>query len=197
MKFTRFALPLAATCLLAACATPAPLKGAYSPITPQEAASTDATGTMVRWGGRIVSVEPQAQRTCFEMISLDLQDSGRPRSSGDRIGGRFIACRAGFYDPEEFERGRQLTVVGSVAGADHGKVGEFNYTYPHVAADTVYLWPRRAMYAQSPYYDPWFSGYGGPWGPYWGPYWGPFWGGTVVVREHPHPHPAPAPHQGH
>jgi outer membrane lipoprotein len=173
MNFTRFALPLAAACLLAACATPAPLKGAYSPITPQEAAATDATGAMVRWGGRIVSVDPQAQRTCFEMISLDLLDSGRPRSSGDRTGGRFIACRAGFYDPALFERNREVTFTGRVEGYETRKIGEYDYRFPKVDASVVYLWPERQRVERDPMLYPsmgwgWGSRRGWGWGMGWG-----------------------------
>ena len=58
------------------------------------------------------------------------------------------------------------------------RVGEFDYTYPRVAADVVYLWPERT-----------YVGYaattirGGPWWGY-GPYWGGFWGPTVIVERH-------------
>ena len=59
-----------------------------------------------------------------------------------------------------------------------------------MAADAIYLWPKRPLYVNTPYYDPWMYGYGGPWG--WGPYWGPFWGGgTVIIRDHSSPPPKP------
>ena len=70
----------------------------------------------------------------------------------------------------------------------HGHVkhffGEFDYTYPRVAADAIYLWPERSYVAAPYYYDPW-----GPWGygPYWGgPFWGPYWGGGVIIVDHHH-----------
>ena len=143
MNLARFVLPLSAACLLAACATPAPLKGSYVPITPQDASASDATGTIVRWGGRIVSVEPQSQRTCFQVIATRLQDSGRPRSNGDDTGGRFIACRAGFYDPAVFEKNREVTFTGRIDGYETRKIGEYDYRFPKLAADVVYLWPVR------------------------------------------------------
>ena len=88
-------------------------------------------------------------------------------------------------------------MTGHITGTDHGKVGEFDYTYPHVAADTIYLWPRRVVHAQSPYYDPWMYGYGG-FGYGYGPFWGPYWGGpTVIIRERGHPAPPPQPKSGH
>lgn len=171
---------------LGACATvPKPLQGQYSNATPRESAA--GGDQAVRWGGEIIKVEPKADATCFEVLSRKLDDVARPVRR-DASEGRFIACRSGFYDPEEFERGREVTITGRVTGTDRGKVGEFDYSYPHVAADTIYLWPRRPLVVRSPYYDPWM--YGGPYGPWgWGPYWGPYWGGTVVIRERPHPTP--------
>jgi outer membrane lipoprotein len=179
---------------LGACATiPAPLQGQFPPVTPRDAASTAATGP-VRWGGEIINVDPRAGETCFEVLARDLDSSARPVSR-DPSEGRFIACRNGFYDPEEFKRGRNVTVVGQLNGTEQGKVGDFNYTYPRVAAEAIYLWPRRTMMAASPYYDPF-----GPWwgyGPYWGgPFWGgPYWGGSTVIIDRPHA-PPPPPH-GH
>jgi outer membrane lipoprotein len=169
---------------LAACATvPAPLQGQFSTVTPRDAVSAgNAQG--VRWGGEIIKVEPKADTTCFEILARELNASARPVSR-DPSSGRFIACHSGFYDPEVFRRGRDLTIVGHVTGTDHHKVGQFDYAYPRVAADAIYLWPKRSMYANYPYYDPWLYGYG-PYGWGFGVYGGPIWGGpTVIIREHP------------
>ena len=165
---------------LGACATvPAPLQGQFAPVTPKEALAGGGAQEAVRWGGEIIGVEPKAGRTCFEVLGRELDSTARPIARDPSLG-RFLACREGFYDPEEFKEGRALTVVGHLDGTEKGKIGEFDYTYPRVAADAVYLWPERT-YVHSPYYyDPW-----GPWG--WGPYWGPYWGGTIIV-EHPHHH---------
>lgn len=158
---------LATTLLLAACATaPRPLQGQYSSLLPADASRASASGESVRWGGRIVSVEPQAQRSCFEIVALPLTASGRPRQV-DRSEGRFIACRAGFYDPEVFQPGREITISGRVQGFESRKVGDFDYRYPVVGADVVYLWPERREYDA---YDR-----AAAWGPYgFGPF-GPWW----------------------
>lgn len=169
----RLALPLAAACLLAACATPAPLKGSFAPITPQQAGATDATGTLVRWGGRIVSVEPQAQRTCFQMIAIRLQADGEPRRASDETGGRFIACRAGFYDPALFQQDREVTFTGRIEGYETRAIGGYDYRFPRLAADVVYLWPERervdviAQPVLYPYMG-WGWGSRGGWGLGWG-----------------------------
>lgn len=140
----RLAVIAVGVALLGACATqPKPLQGAFSPITPADAAASDSTGAVVRWGGRIVDVEPQANRTCFEMISTRLGDSGRPYWASDDVGGRFLACRSGFYDPALFEKNREVTFTGRIAGYESRRIGGYEYRFPQLDADVVYLWPVR------------------------------------------------------
>ena len=57
--------------------------------------------------------------------------------------GRFIACRTGFYDPAVFEPNREMTFTGRIEAYDTRKIGGFDYRFPRVAADVVYLWPIR------------------------------------------------------
>ncbi|MEO7432266.1 MAG: Slp family lipoprotein [Dokdonella sp.] len=191
---------LVCSAALASCASvPTPLQGQYAKTTPREVAGANGGGA-VRWGGEIIKVEPKADTTCFEILGRPLDDRARPQSR-DVNAGRFIACHAGFYDPEEFERGRELTITGAVTGTDHGKVGDFDYAYPHVAAETIYLWPKRTRVARSAYYDPWGYGFGyggfGYGGFGYGPYWGnPYFGAPIIIREgghRPQPTPSPAP----
>ena len=143
MNFRISALAIA-TVLLAACASqPKPLQGDFAQITPRDATVNDSTGAMVRWGGRIVRTEPLANRTCFEMISTKLSTFGRPYWAADDTGGRFIACRTGFYDPAVFEVNREVTFTGRIDGYESRQVGQYEYRFPRVAADVVYLWPVR------------------------------------------------------
>jgi outer membrane lipoprotein len=138
-------LPLVVALVLAGsgCATmPTPLAGQFSTLLPAEAASGNATGERVRWGGSIVKVDTHADRSCFEIVGTRVGGDGRPARL-DRSEGRFIACRGGFYDPEVFSAGREVTVTGTVTGFQNGRVGEYDYRYPTVAADVVYLWPVR------------------------------------------------------
>ena len=140
----RVAVLAAATALLTACASqPQPLQGSFAQLSPRDAIATDSTGAMVRWGGRIVDVEPQPNRTCFEMISTRLSVTGRPYWASDDVGGRFIACRTGFYDPALFEKNREVTFTGRVAGYENRRIGQYDYRFPRVEADIVYLWPVR------------------------------------------------------
>lgn len=190
-----------ALALLGGCATiPKPLEGTYSTVTTAGAQQGGAGGTRVRWGGEIIKTEPGPQQTCFYLLSRPLDSQARPEhGSADDNQGRFVACRAGFYDPEVFTRGRELTVTGTLHGTVSQKVGDYDYAYPRVEADVVYLWPKHPVmvpgyggYGGYPggYYDPfwgpgWGGGYYGPWGG--GPYWG---GPRVIVVRPPPPQPA-------
>ena len=158
-------LPLAATLLLAGCVTaPKALQGEFSAIEPGQAARDDRMGDRVRWGGRIVAVEPQATRTCFEVVGVRLGGDGRPLAR-DQSSGRFLACRAGFYDPAVFAEGREVTFIGRVDGVETTRIGDYDYRLPKMTADVVYLWPevREVELRPSPFYDPF-------WGPRWGRY---------------------------
>ncbi len=174
---------------LTGCATvPAQLAGSnFAAITPQQAAQQNAQGEHVRWGGKIVKVEPKSDQTCFEILSRELYADARPRPRA-ASSGRFIACSKGFYDPELYKRDREMTVTGQLAGTQKHPVGGYEYTYPLVNADNVYLWPLRERaygYSAWPYYyDPFW----GPWGPYWGRGW---WSPPVIIVRSapPPPHP--------
>ncbi len=132
-----------ATALLAACATqPKPLQGQFQPLNAHEAVTGDFTGSMVRWGGRIIRTEPRPDRTCFEVISTKLSSNGRPYWASDDTWGRFIACRTGFYDPALFQPNREVTFTGRIDGYEDRKVDGFVYKFPRVTADVVYLWPQ-------------------------------------------------------
>ncbi len=161
-------LPLAASVALAACATaPKPLQGQFSMVSPRDAVPTQQVGTPVRWGGRIIETNPGQGQTCFQMISRPLNGSGRPSTtSADASDGRFIACRAGFYDPAVFEPGRDVTFIGKIGGYENTRIGEYDYRLPKLDADVIYLWPEQRQVDVVPAYPY------GPWGPGWGPGWG-------------------------
>lgn len=136
---SRLLLPL--VLLLGGCVSmPAALQGEFTPIQPGEAARSGVIGAPVRWGGRVLKVEPQADYSCFEIVGMPLDTLGRPIWS-NRSTGRFLACRAGFYDPEVFLPGREVTISGQVDGYETRRVGEYDYRYPRLAADVIFLWP--------------------------------------------------------
>ena len=73
----------------------------------------------------------------------------------------FLACRPGFYDPAVFEKNREVTVVGRVAGYENRRIGGYDYRFPRVEADVVYLWPVRETVDVVQYPAPW------PWWGWW------------------------------
>ena len=161
----RFTVLATSAALLGACATaPQPLQGAFPGVTPQQAVAAPQSGANVRWGGRIVETLPKQDKTCFQMVGMPLNASGRPDSgSADASQGRFLACRAGFYDPAVFTPGRDVTFVGRIEGTDSVRIGEYDYKLPSLAADIVYLWPEvREVEVRSPY--PYWGHPYGPWG---------------------------------
>jgi outer membrane lipoprotein len=93
--------------------------------------------------GRIVQTLPRDDSTCFEVLATPLDSSARPHYNSDTDDGRFIACRNGFYDPAVFEPNREITLTGRIEAYDTRKIGGFDYRFPRVAADVVYLWPIR------------------------------------------------------
>lgn len=144
---------------LSACTTvPEQLKGDFSPITPDSTQDNDLQ-TRVRWGGVILETRPEDDHTCFEILSKRLESSMRP-TNDDQTQGRYVACRPGFYDPEVFKKGREVTTTGDIIHIDIRKVGEYDYHFPVVDIDFVSLWPKRI---ERNYYD-----FYGPYAPY---YW--------------------------
>ena len=168
MSLSRSLFPVLAVLLLPACATlPQPLQGEVTDLTPAQAREAGRPGLPVRWGGRIVATEPLADRTCFEMIGSALDADGRPSDMTDDGSGRFVACKAGFYDPAIFLKNRELTVLGRIDGFETRKIGQYDYRQPRVAADVIYLWPKaREVDARYPVPRPW---------PWWGWDGGPGW----------------------
>ena len=167
--------------LLVGCARPPkPLAGDFPPLSVSDVQQGSRTGDRVRWGGTIVETRPGREQTCIEIVSLPLDRRARPRVT-DQTYGRFEACAPGFYDPQLYAARREVTVVGTVEEIRAGKVGEYDYPFPRVAAESIFLWPERPLEVDAYPYGVGFYGgyYGWPgWYPYWGPYpYRPYWGG--------------------
>ena len=183
----RYLLPPLLALGLGACATmPQQLAGNYTTVTPDQARGSQAQGTTVRWGGRIIDTEPREAQTCFFVLAKTLDGQARP-TTDEQSNGRFVACKDGFYDPEVYAKGRDLTVTGTLQGSMTRKVGEYDYSYPLVQTNVVYLWPKRPVYT-GPQPDPFWDPFWGPWGP--GPW---FYPPPVVVIPNPPPPPPPPP----
>ena len=162
MKRSYWLLP---ALMLAGCATQPPVSlstGPFANITPLAAQTQNFAGNKVRWGGTIASVTPRKSETCFQVVSHSLDSMARPEEE-DKSDGRFMACSPGFYDPAIYAAGREVTVVGMLQPSVSGKIGEYDYRFPLIAADQIYLWPKREARPiyPDPYYPLWYSP--GPW----------------------------------
>ncbi|WP_290890555.1 Slp family lipoprotein [Arenimonas sp.] len=133
--------------------TPKPLQGEFAAIGPREAVQQDLAGERVRWGGRLLELARFDTHTCFLVAGEPLADDARPYGRAVAQG-RFLACRAGAYDPAVFAPGRQLTFTGTLAGVEVHEIGG-GFRLPRVEADVVYLWPEplgsARVNAPSPY----------------------------------------------
>lgn len=118
-------------------------------------------GQTVRWGGTIARVENTSEGSLVEVVARPLQSNSRPNESG-MSPGRFLIATTAFLEPEVYEEGKSVTVVGRLFGLELRAIGEYEYPYPVVRASTVHLWPPRPERQATPYYDPWFYPY-----PYW------------------------------
>ncbi len=147
--------------------------GPFIPVSVAQAQQGKVAGERVRWGGKIVSVEPGKGQTCMEVVSLPLDEQARPLRS-DQSEGRFLACAGQFLDPAVYSAGREVTVIGSLQPPEVRKIGDYEYRYPKVLAERIYLWPERQP-PREIYYAPWGDPF---WDPFWGPprfrYW-PYW----------------------
>jgi len=107
-----------------------------SAILPSDVQSSDTTGSIVRWGGTIASIENTADGlSVLEIVSRPLHGGGRPIHN-DRSAGRFMAETAEFLDPEIVKPGRDMTLVGTVTDVRNGKIGEADYRFPSLGIST-------------------------------------------------------------
>ena len=167
---------LALALTLTACTSvPTQLEGDYAEISPARVQASEF-GTPVCWGGIIIDAKNEENRTCFEVLSRELDKYLRPKVE-DRTAGRFIACKDGFFDPEVFAKGREVTLVAAIEGIEEHKIDEFNYRYPVLQVNDLVLWEeRQEVLVYRDYYDPYWYPYA--WGnPYYGYY--PYYRGSM------------------
>ena len=147
---------------LSGCAsTPDELRGDYTGPEPAKATDEDI-GINVRWGGRLLEVQPRRERTCFEILARELDDIARPLESSSPPGRRFLACRDGFDDPASYPADSDITVVGEINGFETRPIGDYDYRYPVIRPEAVHVWPERRTVDPSPlppprwWYDPYW-----------------------------------------
>ncbi len=131
-------------------------------------------GQTVLWGGVIIETTNREGETLIKVRQTNLDLEKSPINT-DKSAGRFIVRYHGFLDPAIFDKGREITVVGTLSGKEEQALGEARYLYPVVDSKELRLWEKRREVSP---YDPWFWGppydFGYPY-PY--PWWHrhPYW----------------------
>ncbi|MBP2847140.1 Slp family lipoprotein [Dickeya oryzae] len=124
-------------------------------------------GQESRFGGRVADIRNEANRTRLEIVTLPLDNAGRPRLD-EPSEGRLVAYVNGFLEPVEFKN-QLITVVGPITGSEQGKIGERPYTFVVVKVEGYKRWRVVQQMVLPPRaYDPWWeSRYRHVWGPGW------------------------------
>ena len=96
-------------------------------------------GKVLMLGGIIVEARNLKTGTELEILQHPLDRQARPLVT-DETGGRFLVLTEQFLDTAIFHRGREMTVVGEVAGHQARPLGQIEYRYPVVRAKDIHLW---------------------------------------------------------
>ncbi|GKW11744.1 membrane protein [Pectobacterium carotovorum subsp. carotovorum] len=172
-KKARLCIVAATALLLSGCVTvPDAIKGT-SP-TPQDDlvrvmnAPQIYVGQESRFGGRVVSIRNEANKTRLEIASMPLDSGAKPLLDMPSEG-RFIAYVNRFLEPVDF-KDQLVTVVGPIVGTEQGAIGDKPYRYVVVDAQGYKRWNvvQRLMVPPGGY-GPWGwrAGYRYGWGPGW------------------------------
>lgn len=142
---------------LGACVTPQSLRGQFAELSPAQAQASGNTTVPVRWGGTLLSTSNDNGIACLEVLARPLDSSGRPERTREDLG-RFLACQPGYLDPQSYQAGRVLTVIGYVTGVEQRKLGQGQLRYAKLKTEQVYLWQSpedgSTVYAYDAYFDP-------------------------------------------
>lgn len=98
------------------------------------------SGSAVRWGGTIVTVENEEHSTWVQVLSYPLNRFGQPMLE-EPVQGRFLVQSRKFLDPAIYIKGLEITVAGMLNGSAERMVGKKSITLPVVQAEENYLWP--------------------------------------------------------
>jgi outer membrane lipoprotein len=110
-------------------------------------------GQTVVLGGYILDVSNRSQETHLTVLQapLDFQDEPKAR---DMSKGRFLVVTDEFLDPMVYEKGRKVTVAGTVLGRETEKIDAYEYSMPKIRSMELHLWdkPEYRYYYYDPYY---------------------------------------------
>lgn len=125
------------------------------------------TGQEARFGGMVVGVVNEQQRTRLEIVSIPLDAGGRP-VLGKPSQGRLVAYVNKFIEPFDLKY-HFVTVVGLITGIETGKIDMTAYDFVVITVTGYKRWSLQQQIVMSP----------GTWG--FGPsIWGRGWSGYEI-----------------
>lgn len=124
----------------------------------------NVTGQLARWGGVIASVKNNAENTMVEVVSFPLRSTMRPKPSNETQG-RFRFYYDGLLDPVIYQKGKNITAVGTIVKSEDGLIGEHEYQFPVLKASAVHLWKDIPKIETNIVYNPFLYSH-----PYYSPY---------------------------
>lgn len=101
--------------------------------------SGTAQGSEVRLGGVIANITNLKDKTRIEVVNVPIDSVGRPSVKVEPQG-RFVGYVNEFLDPVTFAEGRLVTLLGTTAEPETGKVGDFEHQYPVMTVKGYHLW---------------------------------------------------------
>lgn len=142
--------------LLGACVSPPFVTdGVSKEILPADVLEqTEGTETIAKvlWGGVVLSSANTTGGTEIEVLSYPLDYLQRPDAMLPP-GGRFLVVVDDYVETADFETGRRVTALGTVAGTETGRIGKSNHRYPVLKleqASDIHRWSTEEYYNSSP-----------------------------------------------
>lgn len=97
------------------------------------------TGRTIVVGGTILSMENLKSRTVVEVIEQDMDSRLKPVKP-ESSAGRFLVEFDGFKDPALYNRGKRITVAGTITGVEKRMLDKTEYAYPVIKPAEHHLW---------------------------------------------------------
>jgi len=101
-------------------------------------------GEVLILGGKILETNISSTLSELTVLQLALGNNDRPVNL-DQSDGRFLVQSKQFLDPEIYQKGMLLTVVGILKGSKVQAIGGFDYVYPLVEPIEIKLWPMEIL----------------------------------------------------
>ena len=144
----RFIYMLPIVALLGACATvPVPLKGEFAISVPARRLAVVRLAKKFAGVARSSRSEPGRIHNLLRILSRELDKCTAASNATPVRGASWPAGQDSMI--RRSSQGARTDCHRRVDGTEKGKVGKYDYTYPQLAADTIYLWPKRPLIIQT------------------------------------------------